>query len=140
MQALAVGAELRCGRSRHDRVAEGGQGSGVAPGAGADIEDAARRRGHEMQDLAMNVGEAHALVLLHQRIGGLAVAFGAGARTSRSAHESEADSVGVTPRPEEVRAPSRRACLAASKAARRSTNLPAAAPAAAAIEGAGSVS
>ena len=121
MQALAVRTQLRRRFDSHDRVAEGGQGRGIAPGAGADIEDAARRRGKERQDLAMNVGEGHALVRLHQRIGGFAVAFGA-----TGCHA--ADYIAA------------RACLAASKAARRWANLPSAGPAAAAIEGAGSVS
>jgi hypothetical protein len=49
VQALAARAQFRRRLDGHDGVAESGQGSGVAPGAGADIEDAARRRGDEMQ-------------------------------------------------------------------------------------------
>src|SRR5262249_50510786 len=99
-----------------------------------DVEHRARRRRKEMQDMAMDVGEGQALVLLHEDVGRLAITFGTadGARTSRSAHESDADLEG--------RAPSERACLAASNAASRSANLPATGPAAAAIGGAGSVS
>ena len=59
----------------------GGEGGGITTGSGADIEDAARRRGDEMQGLVMNLGEGHPFVGLHQRIGGFAIAFGAAGAT-----------------------------------------------------------
>ena len=58
-------------------VIESRQGGGIAAGSGADIEDAARCLGDEMQRVAMNVGEGQPFVVFHQRIGRLAVAFGA---------------------------------------------------------------
>lgn len=49
-------------------MAERRQGRGIAAGAGADVENAAWCGGKEMQDVAMEVGEGHALVVLPQII------------------------------------------------------------------------
>ncbi len=117
------------------------------------IDDAARRRREEMHHVPMHVGEGDALALLDALGRRLAVALGA-ARSD--GHAGSVRLHGLS-RPERSEGPHAdcnwneilrfaqddrvaRACFAASKAARRSVNLPAAGPSAAAIVGAGIVS
>ena len=58
-------------------MTELGEGRGVAPGTGADVDDLAGCHGKEMQDVAMDIGKADVLVLPCALGGSLAVAFGA---------------------------------------------------------------
>jgi len=74
VQPLGFGPQLRRRLDSRHAVAALGKGCGVAAGPSADVDDLAGRRGKEMQDVGVDVGEADALVLLYALGGGLAVA------------------------------------------------------------------
>src|SRR5204862_1997454 len=73
MQPLAMGPHLRRGLDCRHAVPTRAEARRIAPGAGADVEHAARRLGKQMQDVAMHVSEGQALVLLHENVCSLAV-------------------------------------------------------------------
>jgi hypothetical protein len=78
MKPQTMRAQFGRGLDGRHGMSECGESRGVPSGTGADVEHTTRRGREEMQDVAMNVGESQALVLLDQDVGGLAVAFCAG--------------------------------------------------------------
>lgn len=80
--------KFRGGLNGDDRVPLAGQRGGVVAAACSDAEDHARLRREQVQYVAVDVGEGDAVVLLDERVGGFAIAGGAGQGVGSSLAET----------------------------------------------------